>query len=46
MPDRPLALPADDRTLSPRTGYTRAHWEAAADGLLTAALRYATPATP
>ncbi|MCX5063297.1 DUF2264 domain-containing protein [Streptomyces sp. NBC_00461] len=43
MPDRPLALPADDRTLSPRTGYTRAHWEAAADGLLTAALRYATP---
>ncbi|MGW2521454.1 DUF2264 domain-containing protein [Streptomyces sp. NPDC001617] len=43
MPDHPLELPADDRTLSPHTGYTRAHWEAAADGLLTGALRYATP---
>ncbi|GAA2252892.1 hypothetical protein GCM10010145_20800 [Streptomyces ruber] len=42
-PARPLALPADDRALSPYTGYTRAHWEAAADGLLAAAWRYATP---
>jgi hypothetical protein len=38
-----LDLPEDDRTLSPHTGYTRAHWEAAADGLLAAALRFATP---
>ncbi|MFC9426040.1 DUF2264 domain-containing protein [Streptomyces sp. NPDC056987] len=36
-------LPSDDRVLSPRTGYTRAHWEAAADGLLRAAWRWATP---
>jgi len=36
-------LPPEDRTLSPHTGYTRAHWEAVADHLLTAALRYATP---
>ncbi|MEV1066205.1 DUF2264 domain-containing protein [Streptomyces sp. NPDC050263] len=43
MPHHPLALPAADRVLSPHTGYTRAHWEAAADGLLTAALRYAAP---
>ncbi|MET7477310.1 DUF2264 domain-containing protein [Streptomyces sp. NPDC005648] len=43
MPEDPFDLPPDDRTLSPHTGYTRAHWEAAADGLLTAALRYATP---
>ncbi|MEV7085779.1 DUF2264 domain-containing protein [Streptomyces sp. NPDC093085] len=41
----PLAfeLPAEDRTLSPRTGWTRAHWEATADGLLAAAWRWATP---
>ena len=38
-----LDLPEDDRSLSPHTGYTRAHWEAAADGLLRAALRFATP---
>ncbi|MFJ2198138.1 DUF2264 domain-containing protein [Streptomyces violaceusniger] len=43
MPELPFLLPADDRTLSPHTGYTRAHWEAAADGMLHAALRYATP---
>jgi len=43
MPDHPLELPAEDRTLSPHTGYTRAHWEATADGLQAAALRYATP---
>lgn len=39
----PPALPADDRALSPYTGCTRAHWEAAADGLLDAAWRFATP---
>ncbi|MCX4553638.1 MULTISPECIES: DUF2264 domain-containing protein [unclassified Streptomyces] len=39
----PLELPADDRVLSPHTGYTRAHWEAAADGLLHAAWQWATP---
>ncbi|MEU4008951.1 DUF2264 domain-containing protein [Streptomyces pseudogriseolus] len=39
----PFDLPADDHTLSPRTGCTRAHWEATADGLLTAAWRRATP---
>lgn len=39
----PLPLPEDDRTLSPHTGYTRAHWEAAADGLLRAAWRWASP---
>jgi len=38
-----LRLPADDRELSPHTGYTREHWEAAADGLLEAAWRWATP---
>ncbi|HEX4356645.1 MAG TPA: DUF2264 domain-containing protein [Pseudonocardia sp.] len=36
-------LPDQDRRLSPYTGYTRAHWEAVADGLLTAAWRWATP---
>ncbi|MER5986181.1 DUF2264 domain-containing protein [Streptomyces sp. NPDC001787] len=36
-------LPAEDRARSPYTGYTRAHWEAAADGLLHAAWRWATP---
>ncbi|MEV1081174.1 DUF2264 domain-containing protein [Streptomyces sp. NPDC050211] len=41
MPELPL--PPEDRTLSPYTGYTRAHWEAVADHLLTAALRYTTP---
>ncbi|MFE0550991.1 DUF2264 domain-containing protein [Streptomyces pilosus] len=39
----PFALPADDRSLSPRTGYTRGHWEAVADGLLGAAWRWSTP---
>ncbi|WP_309501161.1 DUF2264 domain-containing protein [Saccharopolyspora gloriosae] len=39
----PLPLPDEDRDLSPHTGYTRAHWEAAADGLLTAAWRWAGP---
>ncbi len=36
-------LPAENREFSPRTGYTREHWEAAADGLLRAAWRWATP---
>ncbi|MFI9778482.1 DUF2264 domain-containing protein [Streptomyces sp. NPDC051956] len=39
----PFELPEDDRELSPCTGYTRAHWEAVADGLLGAAWRWATP---
>ncbi|MET7634371.1 MULTISPECIES: DUF2264 domain-containing protein [unclassified Streptomyces] len=39
----PLELPSDDRALSPHTGYTRAHWEAAADGLLRAAWQWSTP---
>ncbi|MGW1108174.1 DUF2264 domain-containing protein [Streptomyces sp. NPDC002540] len=42
-PDSPLELPAEDRASSPHTGYTRAHWEAAADGLLKAAWQWATP---
>ncbi|MCX5238582.1 DUF2264 domain-containing protein [Streptomyces prunicolor] len=37
-----MQLPADDRVLSPRTGYTRAHWETAADTLLAAVEPYAT----
>ncbi|OEJ34958.1 DUF2264 domain-containing protein [Streptomyces subrutilus] len=36
-------LPADNREFSPRTGYTRDHWEVTADGLLRAAWRWATP---
>lgn len=39
----PFELPAEDRESSPHTGYTRAHWEAAADGLLHAAWKWATP---
>ncbi|MFF2199800.1 DUF2264 domain-containing protein [Streptomyces sp. NPDC058145] len=38
-----LRLPPDDRSSSPYTGYTRAHWEAAADTLLAAVEPYATP---
>ncbi|MGW0965670.1 DUF2264 domain-containing protein [Streptomyces sp. NPDC002516] len=34
--------PAEDRSLSPYTGRTRAHWEAAADSLLAAVAPYAT----
>ncbi|MER5936145.1 DUF2264 domain-containing protein [Streptomyces sp. NPDC001928] len=37
-----MQLPPDDRTLSPHTGYTRAHWLAAADALLAAVEPYAT----
>ncbi|MEU5837067.1 DUF2264 domain-containing protein [Streptomyces diacarni] len=38
-----LPLPPTDRVRSPRTGWTRAHWEAVADRLLDAFLPYATP---
>ncbi|MFE7764687.1 DUF2264 domain-containing protein [Streptomyces sp. NPDC057438] len=34
--------PQEDRTLSPYTGYTRAHWETAADALLAAVEPYAS----
>ncbi|MFJ9737737.1 DUF2264 domain-containing protein [Streptomyces sp. NPDC101166] len=37
-----MHLPPPDRALSPRTGYSRAHWEAAADSLLAAVEPYAT----
>lgn len=43
MPEHGFCLPEEDRVRSPHTGYTRGHWEAAADGLLHAALRYASP---
>ncbi|OON82975.1 hypothetical protein B1H18_00360 [Streptomyces tsukubensis] len=36
-------MPPEDRKLSPYTGYGRPHWEAAADGLLTSAWKWATP---
>lgn len=36
-------LPPTDPTLSPLTGWTRAHWEAIADRLLDGLLPYATP---
>lgn len=39
----PFELPPENRDLSPHTGYTRAHWEAAADGLLAAAWCWSTP---
>ncbi|WP_416967822.1 DUF2264 domain-containing protein [Streptomyces sp. 4F14] len=38
-----MHLPPPDPTLSPVTGYTRAHWERAADTLLAATEPYATP---
>ncbi|MET9295129.1 DUF2264 domain-containing protein [Streptomyces sp. NPDC003077] len=38
----PFPLPPEDRELSPYTGWTRAHWEAAADGLLDAVAPYAS----
>ncbi|MFJ3892296.1 DUF2264 domain-containing protein [Streptomyces sp. NPDC090083] len=37
-----MHLPSDDRVSSPRTGFTRAHWEKAADTLLAAVEPYAT----
>ncbi|MCW8377354.1 DUF2264 domain-containing protein [Streptomyces justiciae] len=36
-----MHLPSEDRILSPFTGYTRVHWEAAADALLAATEPYA-----
>ncbi|MFI6500937.1 DUF2264 domain-containing protein [Nonomuraea typhae] len=36
-------LPPEDRSLSPLTGFTRAHWEAVADGLLAAVEPYRSP---
>ena len=38
-----LLLPAEDRDLSPFTGWTRAHWEAVADHWLLTARRHASP---
>ncbi|MGW7003132.1 DUF2264 domain-containing protein [Streptomyces sp. NPDC054933] len=38
-----LELPPADASLSPLTGWTRAHWEAVADRLLDALVPYATP---
>jgi len=35
-------MTSEDRTVSPYTGYTRAHWEAVADSLLAAVAPYAT----
>ncbi|MFE7459058.1 DUF2264 domain-containing protein [Streptomyces sp. NPDC057554] len=43
FPALAFELPPEDRASSPYTGYTRAHWEAATDGLLHAAWRWATP---
>ncbi|WP_340375065.1 DUF2264 domain-containing protein [Streptomyces sp. SS7] len=37
-----MHLPPPDPALSPRTGFTRVHWEAAADALLAAVEPYAT----
>ncbi|MET8992129.1 DUF2264 domain-containing protein [Nonomuraea wenchangensis] len=37
-----MPLPPPDHGLSPRTGWTRAHWEAMADRLLDAVVPYAT----
>ncbi|MGW1991798.1 DUF2264 domain-containing protein [Embleya sp. NPDC001921] len=39
----PFVLPPEDRALSPYTGWTRAHWEAVADGLLAAVRPYRSP---
>ena len=39
-----IDLPADDRKLSPHTGWTRAHWERVADAILDGAARHASPA--
>jgi hypothetical protein len=38
-----VRLPPEDRARSPYTGWTRAHWEHVADGLLTAVRPFATP---
>lgn len=36
-------VPDGDHVVSPRTGFTRAHWEAVADGMVGAAWRWASP---
>ncbi|NKI45111.1 DUF2264 domain-containing protein [Streptomyces physcomitrii] len=38
-----MRLPPEDRKLSPYTGWTRSHWEAAADAMLAAVAPHATP---
>lgn len=38
-----LTLPPTDRVRSPRTGWTRAHWEAVADRMLDGLVPYASP---
>ncbi|WP_455352591.1 DUF2264 domain-containing protein [Streptomyces sp. SYSU K217416] len=38
-----MPAPPEDRELSPYTGWTRQHWESAADRLLAAVLPYASP---
>ncbi|WP_338702498.1 DUF2264 domain-containing protein [Streptomyces sp. Q6] len=43
MPAPYFSLPPTDRVRSPRTGWTRAHWEALADRQLDALVPYATP---
>ncbi|WP_431790318.1 DUF2264 domain-containing protein [Microbacterium paraoxydans] len=40
----PLALPPEDRALSPHTGWTRAHLTTVADAILDGAARHASPA--
>ncbi|MGV9776498.1 DUF2264 domain-containing protein [Streptosporangium sp. NPDC003464] len=39
-----MPLPPEDRALSPHTGWTRAHWEAVADGLLAGVAPHFSPA--
>ena len=39
-----IALPPDDRALSPHTGWTRGHWTLVADAILDGAARHASPA--
>ena len=38
-----LSLPAQNRTLSPLTGWDRSHWVAVADAILAGATRHASP---
>ncbi|PYD00123.1 DUF2264 domain-containing protein [Microbacterium esteraromaticum] len=38
-----ITLPADDRALSPYTGWTRSHWLTVADTVLDGAARHASP---
>lgn len=38
-----VALPVEDRGVSPITGWTRAHWEAVVDGTLSAVRPFASP---